>query len=142
MVLLGSVVKAQLAEVAPDVAESGAYVELGPQSHQLVGLYHGAPSAMQLGTEAVELVDELLDPLLDPLLLPLPSPEGNGSTVAPPVTVIVVPDPNGTVQVPDTTGGMNVDDPGTTVGHPATPVHEPEVVVVVVPVTEHPERVE
>ena len=40
-------VYAQFADVAPEVAGRVGNVVEGPQSHQLVGLYHGAPSAKQ-----------------------------------------------------------------------------------------------
>lgn len=62
----GSVVYAQLALVAPDVAFSVGYVTDRPQAHQLVGLYQGAPSAIQscnsVGTPEVDPpVSELVD---------------------------------------------------------------------------------
>lgn len=134
MVLLGSRVNAQLAEEAPDVAESVAYVALGPQSHQLVGLYQGAPSAMQLGTEAEDELNPLLDPLLELVVEELP-------VVPPPI--VVVPDGNVIVYVPGTGVGVKSEVPGAMLVHPPTPLQELlEVVVVVLPVTEHPERVE
>jgi hypothetical protein len=45
---VGSEAYAQFAVRAPSFGGSASYVELGPQLHQLVGLYHGAPSAMQV----------------------------------------------------------------------------------------------
>lgn len=61
----GKEVYAQLAVVAPDVADRVGYLAVGPQSHQLIGLYHGAPSATQVGLSAVGACEIDDDPELN-----------------------------------------------------------------------------
>ena len=75
----GSDVYAQFAEVAPDVLGRVGNVEPGPQSHQLVGIYHGAPSAIHVGlatpvgSSAFEDIEKLaLVPVYPPKLSELP----------------------------------------------------------------------
>jgi hypothetical protein len=89
---------------------------------------------MQLGTEAEDELNPLLDPLLELVVEELP-------VVPPPI--VVVPDGNVIVYVPGTGVGVKSEVPGAMLVHPPTPLQELlEVVVVVLPVTEHPERVE
>lgn len=60
---VGRAVYAQLAAVAPEVGRRVGYVEDVPQSHQLVGLNHAAPSAIQVG---VATIDAFREAVMDP----------------------------------------------------------------------------
>jgi len=118
-VLLGSAVYIQLALVAPELAGSVEYVEF-EQRHQLVGLTHGAPLAMQRG---VSIGVTWLEAEIE-ISVGLPVLKAGMDSV---------------VLLPVCFGGAKALVPSAMVGQPPTPAHPEVVVVVVLPVTEQPD---